>query len=301
MATPATLAAPPLPLPLTEWCTHAPLPMKARAKKKLVDNERLDRRLGLSRTALIIDVGSLDGHDAIRFANAAPHHRVLTFEPAPVKAEPIRSRIRKEGLEANVTLHGVALSNTSGFAQFKMLRQGSGQDMIVASGEMATSASSSSTAKHGEQLMQVPVRTLGSYVPDATATILYLKIDAQGQDYRVLRGADVLLRSHRVRGLAFEFGPQFFPGGLAEAREALHYLVRDLRYACTPCNLNPWRFKVGAARGAVSHSIDTYVASFANATSGRLHGFFDDIACEPLEECEAARRPDCHVWLGENA
>ena len=46
--------------------------------------------------------------------------------------------------------------------------------------------------------------------------VLYAKIDAQGHDHAVLRGARRLLQSHRIRRVAFELSPALSAG--SEAR-----------------------------------------------------------------------------------
>ena len=296
-------------LPLTEWCPHR------FEAGRVVKNGALDVRLATAPAASrIVDVGSLDGEDAIRFANAAGHHhRVWTFEPSPSKLPPIRALLSSRPEYRNITLHGVALSNTSGHTSFRMQKVarsaehvklarghggfGSAQDMVVADEPSTSPKSRLGTAGggggsgSGQTVVQVPMATLESFDPRGDVNVFYLKIDAQGHDYRVLRGAERLLRERRVRALAFEFCPKMMPGGRAEAREALDWLVRSMKYSCAPCNLNPWR----GARSRERASVSLYVTALSgNETSASA--FFDDIVCEPAELCAAAGRRDCHVW-----
>ena len=249
----------------------------------------------------MVDVGSLDGSDALYFARAGGH-RVWTFEPSPSKLDLIRHRIAQARAAGSVTLHGVALSNETGSASFRMtrpvrneLKLTAGQHFGSAQDSLTSSAAAPAGAGTGarEKVVRVPVTTLDSF--DTNVSLLYLKVDAQGYDYRVLRGAENLLRSHRVRALAFEFFPHAMPHGRAEALEALRWLVHGMRYSCAPCNLNRWR----VAKADERKSIPTYVRLLSGAgNKSSTLAFFDDIACEPRELCEEARRPDCHLWQG---
>jgi hypothetical protein len=42
-------------------------------------------------------------------------------------------------------------------------------------------------------------------------TVLFMKVDAQGHDFRVLQGADKLLTEQRVLVLLVEFAPTLMP------------------------------------------------------------------------------------------
>ena len=298
-------------LPLTEWCTER----SGRKGHGLEDNHALTARLKASPAGLVVDVGAFDGGDTIRFATNGGH-RVWTFEPAPTKVGPIKQRFIDEGIDSRVTLHNVALSNASGTASFRMYKMtykptqkklyGKFERMMsksVGSAFDTLNVDQKGVPRADSEMVQVPVSTLDSFDPDGKAEVLFMKVDAQGYDYRVLRGAEKMLRSQRIRGLVFEYCPHCMPTahtplGKTEAREALHWLTR-VGYSCAPCNMNPWRFKL-LAGGAVKHSIHSYVATFfknalENVTD--YFGFFDNFACEPTRLCEEAGRPDCKLWV----
>ena len=52
-------------------------------------------------------------------------------------------------------------------------------------------------------------------------TVLFMKVDAQGHDFRVLQGADRLLTEQRILILLAEFAPTLMVGGVPEALEML--------------------------------------------------------------------------------
>ena len=56
--------------------------------------------------------------------------------------------------------------------------------------------------------------------------VLFMMVDAQGHDFRVLQGAHRLLRQHRIKVFLAEFSPTLMPGGVHEGIEMLE--VPDL-------------------------------------------------------------------------
>ena len=97
--------------------------------------------------------------------------------------------------------------------------------------------------------------------------IPFMKVDAQGFDFRVLRGAMRLLRSGRVGVLVFEYCLPLIPRGRDEAAEGFG-MLRALGADCMPCNdwTVPRRWQVHRPMG-----IAEYVAHFNDT--------FDNIVC----------------------
>merc|ERR1740125_68996 len=65
-------------------------------------------------------------------------------------------------------------------------------------------------------------------------TVLFMKVDAQGHDFRVLQGADRLLSEQRVLVLLAEFNPTLMKGGWREGVEMLEFL-QSKGYVCSAC------------------------------------------------------------------
>ena len=251
------------------------------------EGQKLRRHLLAMRekdpSGVIIDVGSFDGSDAINFAQSS-RHRVWTFEPAPTKHAGIRNHLRDKGVAENVTLFPMALSNRSGVAQFELMPPtgprgrafvgggsnalGSAQDLLI-----QDDRPKGLPTRESKRVVEVPICQLDALLPPPHR-VSYLKIDAQGFDTLVLRGAAELLAQRRISALAFEFTPFLMPGRSAEARSALEWL-ESLGYACVPC----WRAHQAPAghqaRGA--WPIARYVDHFRNRS------LWDDVACRPLE------------------
>lgn len=227
---------------------------------------------------IIVDVGSFDGRDAVNFAGSSGLP-VWTFEPTPSKHPGIRRTIDRHGLASNVTLYPYALSNRSGEAtmevftalkargrQFMQGKPGSAQDFLTM--DVRPTMTKPSTA-----VVSVPVRRLDDLLDAAAvSTVPYMKIDAQGQDTLVLRGAVRLLSEYRVAAFAFEFSPYLIPGRYRTALDDLTWL-ETLRYACVPCQ------KTLRLRGPMP--IAAFVDYFRNGRDTENSTDYTDIACRP--------------------
>lgn len=145
-----------------------------------------------------IDVGAHLGDHTIPMARAvAPGGRVHAFEPLDACRARLEERIKTEfgDLAGVITVRGEALSDYEGDASYVVA-----VDALAYSGlrkrmyDIPTKTES----------VQVSVRTLDSLFADLQA-LRYVKIDAEGGEYHILRGAlGTLSRLRPVVG--FEFG-----------------------------------------------------------------------------------------------
>lgn len=256
---------------LTRWCKSMP----GGSLHRRLMHERSDD----NPNRIVLDVGSFDGSDAVNFARAT-QRRVFTFEPTPSKLEPIRERLLAAGLADNVTLFPFALSNTTGEKKLKMYRAprpagrafvhnqlGSAQDTLV-----EDDASGSTAAAPG--VVAVPVRQLDAVLAEHMphARVAFLKVDAQGFDMLVLRGAARLLAERRIERFLFEFTPYGMPGTFEAAVAELEWLERA-GHSCVPCNQGHTI--------AVKVMAPTPVADFVNNFRMRNMSY-DDIICQPI-------------------
>ena len=215
------------------------------------------------KRTLALDIGAFDGSDAVALADKrGGAQRVWSFEPSPSKVPYIQARINETKLADVVTLHQMALSNYSGMAQFQMFKSkrmsrgmrsamggnlGSAQDMLFNADKASEEQQKKLVSGAGHQreqstVVDVPVRTLDSLLVGHNAVagerdtvIPFMKVDAQGFDFRVLRGAMKLMRTRRVGILVFEFCVSLIPGGHDEMAAGLR-LLKQLGADCLPCN-----------------------------------------------------------------
>lgn len=133
------------------------------------------------RRRIAVDIGSNMGEYAFYMARHA--RRVWAFEPNPE----LWSDIRR--LAPRTHIEGVALSDHEGLAEFRYVGSNSGVATIEERNPLGMIEDRQSI-----QTRMVPVRTLDSYNLDAVS---FLKIDVEGHEEKVLRGAVETLRRAR--------------------------------------------------------------------------------------------------------
>jgi FkbM family methyltransferase len=143
----------------------------------------------------ILDVGANVGETSLTLHERFPHARVLAFEPHPATFERLRENVEGEG----IVPFNLALGSTSRLAELFVYRFSTLNSLIedapypVRFGEAATS-------------VPVVVHTLDRFCSDnEVAAVDLLKIDTEGTDVDVLRGAERLLREGRIRFVVTEF------------------------------------------------------------------------------------------------
>ncbi len=122
-----------------------------------------------------VDVGGNHGLYAGRLARICP--RVHCFEPQPALAMELQ-----EKLPRNVTIHSMALSDREGSAELRIPPEDDGRASLHPGSPV-----------QGETL-RVPLRRLDDVVSEPVG---FVKIDVEGHEMEVLRGAEHILRRDR--------------------------------------------------------------------------------------------------------
>ena len=132
--------------------------------------------------------------------------------------------------------------------------------------------------------MNVSVRTLDEIVP-ADACLLFVKVDTQGYDGRVLSGARRLLAAQRIFHLAAEFDPCRMPGGVEEA-VGLVRMLASFGYRCRACS------------ASVTPGFNRSQPFPAREYAQRLHASnkWDDLVCSVPGSDEAATKLQNERW-----
>jgi FkbM family methyltransferase len=127
---------------------------------------------------IVIDVGSHIGSFAIKSARAA--NKVIAIEPEPANFQNIVRNIARNKIE-NIYPVRQALSNEIGIAQFNVSK---------------ASACHSLVYKVGDETIPVKVNTLDNLLLDMgiEEPIDFIKIDAEGAEINVLKGAHKTLK-----------------------------------------------------------------------------------------------------------
>jgi FkbM family methyltransferase len=148
----------------------------------------------------ILEVGAHDGSHTVAMIEAMRRYRgrvhtIHSFEPSAANAARWDDTIAKAGARELVVLNRIACSDVCGEAILRC-RPGGGRN-----GFHETYA-----GEEGESTETVRTTTLEEYTHAAgLKDVLLLKIDTEGHDLRVLRGAIELFRSRQIRYVQFEY------------------------------------------------------------------------------------------------
>lgn len=161
-----------------------------------------------------MDVGANVGDWTAAFLEANPSARGCVVEPSTTAAAQLHSRF---GTDQRVRVHRVAASDRPGTVTF-FEEPDAGRKSSVVPG-----FSSGATAR------DVQAVTVDELVSKGINTLDYLKVDAEGYDLHVLRGAVETLRGGRARAVQFEYNLPWRKTGstLAEAYALLESLGYD--------------------------------------------------------------------------
>jgi FkbM family methyltransferase len=138
---------------------------------------------------VVVDVGADWGVYATRLSDlVGPTGRVHAFEPHPLSRERLEAVTRSE---PQVRVHGEALSDHEGTATLHV---------PVEDGE-PVEALAGLSPRRGVQSQQVTVRTttLDAALGEDAERVSFVKIDVEGHELAVLRGAERVLASARPR------------------------------------------------------------------------------------------------------
>ena len=152
----------------------------------------------LHRPGTLLDAGAHDGAFALPFA-ALPGSRVLAFEPLPAAFARLRAAFG-DPLPPHVELRQEALGDRDGETILALpVLDGVPQEQWAST---AKSYGALGGARVAERRIAVPMRCLDGFgLTDLTA----VKLDAEGAEYEVLRGArETLLRCRPVLSVEIE-------------------------------------------------------------------------------------------------
>lgn len=159
----------------------------------------------------VIDVGMANGDSSIFFAKRGAS-RVIALEPFPASYEMAQLNIRANGLEAVISPIHAGLACRSGTVGLRTPSS--------APGSGTTSGPEGTGEKYPYDLVTpVPTVTLGHLVAEyGIDTIDLLKMDCEGCEYEVLRGAAPPVMA-RIQSIVLEYhnGPQDLPTVLERA------------------------------------------------------------------------------------
>lgn len=151
----------------------------------------LQRWFDLDAFTCVVDVGAHVGKFSLQFAQMCPRAQVIAFEMMPPTFETLKTNV--QGV-ARIQPHCVGLSDETGSV---MLR--------VEQDSQLNSLRNRTTAPDGAATVPIALRRLDDMAAElGIATIDLLKVDAEGFDLQVLKGALRLFEARQVRAVLAE-------------------------------------------------------------------------------------------------
>lgn len=149
---------------------------------------------------LLIDVGASDGRYSMDIRDGGYSGQIESFEP--LKYSFLRLKNNSNG-DLNWNFHNIALSNFTGTSELK-ISQNLSSSSLLDMGALHEKAAPSS--KH-ISTQKIEVRELDSFHFEGQS--IYLKIDTQGLELNVLRGAGSIVNRCKYIELEVSFSPLY--------------------------------------------------------------------------------------------
>lgn len=182
--------------------------------KRLTERQELANLRKLIAPGMVIaDIGANAGFYTLEMASmVGPEGRILAFEPDAFNSGLLQERTRRARV-SNVEVMPVAIGNKSGRATLYCSAYNRADNRLHQSHQEA----------HVEAT-EVQVRSLDEILSDrGTPAIDAMKIDVQGAEEQVLRGARTTL-AHGLRWIWIEFSPSHLRGAGTEPESLLSLL-----------------------------------------------------------------------------
>lgn len=168
--------------------------LSARCRQLSWNPEEYDAfRAIVTPGSTVLDVGANVGAYTLLFAQwAGPAGRVIAFEPAPASIAGLRRQLRLNGLTGRVEVVQAAVSGSVGTASFAC--------------DGASGANALGPAPDAARTITVPTTTIDAFCAERAVRPDMIKIDVEGAELDVLRGARSTLASPSI-AVFIEFHP----------------------------------------------------------------------------------------------
>jgi FkbM family methyltransferase len=156
---------------------------------------------------VVIDIGAHDGSSFALPYSQDPDTTVYAIEPNPILVQQLRSHNRP-----NLRVYGVAMGEVEGMSAFYLNRDDQTSSLLPATCEGAWQAFAPQLDP--VDVIEVPVQRLDDFLRrEGIVEVDLLKIDAQGFDFQVLKGAGNALQSIRRIQLEVQLQPLYQGSG----------------------------------------------------------------------------------------
>lgn len=167
----------------------------------------LEKLTGLSSIKTVLDVGANVGQSALRYAEHFPGASIHSFEPVEATYRKLVSNTKGR---KNITAHRLAVGAEKGRALISLQPNSQHNSLI---------------AKDAQLSEEIEVTSIDEFCGGlGIAMVDFLKVDTEGFEFEVLRGAQSMLAEHRIRILQLEAEPGRSGGHFANMGDLADYL-----------------------------------------------------------------------------
>lgn len=158
-------------------------------------------KLFTNRNITVFDVGANIGNYSIKFFKSNEQSRIFSFEPVYVTFDILREKTK--GIK-NITCENLGLGARNERMNIYNYKDRPSSTHASLYKEVISDLHD---AKENYISFEIELRTLDEYCfNNGINTIDFLKIDTEGNEYSVLRGAENFLKERRIKAIQFEFG-----------------------------------------------------------------------------------------------
>jgi FkbM family methyltransferase len=184
-------------LPADNWITH--YRWKSYNTKEVETLDWIDRSLKAEDT--FFDIGSNIGQYSLYAALRHPGIRVIAFEPEYSNAHLLRDNVIRNGLEKQIQIYSLGLSNHCGLTQLHLQDLTPGAALLTESKNVlqVTRTNHKVVAREGIYAM-----TLDAFCSESGYTPQCIKIDVDGTEIEILEGAVKTLTLPQLRTILIE-------------------------------------------------------------------------------------------------
>ena len=151
-----------------------------------------EKLLAGNQRPVIFDVGACDGGTVKKYKQLFPQSAVHAFEPQPL---PYKHLTSLGSIYKDLHFNNLALSDHKGQAEFT-ITEGYASSSLLSAAHSGTFVDTHTVKKES---IRVELTTLDEYVRSkGVKTIDLLKMDVQGNELNVLKGATELLKSNNI-------------------------------------------------------------------------------------------------------
>jgi FkbM family methyltransferase len=150
------------------------------------------KKFANQKNVVIFDVGAHDGRSALNYNKVFKNSSIFSFEPTP---NTFRILKRETGNYRNINIYNQALSSFVGQTSFNLNSSSLTNSILNTSEKLKNIVATSSTV----QSITVGTNTIDNFCSQNSITkINILKIDVQGADLEVLKGAKAMLEMKMI-------------------------------------------------------------------------------------------------------